>query len=580
MKKLFIVLMMACLSFVATFAKTNDKVNAMLGISAEGGFSNLFFSPIEGVSYRPLLGGGAGATLNFEFEYKRFLFHTGIGTTYTMNRNFFHTTDNLLSIIPDEGQKLEYVDMTENTSHVYGYIPIKFGMKFQRWYFLAGSKVGLYSLDGRSGSKLEVVTSNEQNDLMYEYPTSAPAFFGFNHLNVMLSGEVGIDINKFIWKEEPKPANVKMDAAQRYREAKRKKSLAERTHFRVALFADFGLNNIQNSEINYRPYGSKLYRGHNLNNFMTGIKVSATFELPQPEPKGNPYFYLYVQDELTEKPISNASVKIQRKGSKSISQKATDVKRGRVARSMVPGMYWAKVSHSKYCPTDTIHFVHNDDYDTLYVSLHPRHTFRIHVKDANTLKPIAANGQFIPNNQTEPISAISDTMGIIMVSLDDRIGYIIKTQSSGYNDYCDTVDALVDEMVINMIPKVTSKPTFILRNMHFATAKTEILSSSESALEQLYKLLVENPDLYIRIVGHTDDVGSEQDNRILSEGRANSIREAMIKRGISASRLEIQGKGESEPIVPNDTEAHRQMNRRVEIEILSGAENINIELLK
>ena len=131
-----------------------------------------------------------------------------------------------------------------------------------------------------------------------------------------------------------------------------------------------------------------------------------------------------------------------------------------------------------------------------------------------------------------------------------------------------------------MIPQPIKKQTFILRNMHFATAQTDILPSSKSALDLLYKLLIENPNLYIKIVGHTDDVGSEQDNRILSEGRANSIREAMLKRGISASRLKIQGKGESEPIVPNDTEAHKQMNRRVEIEILSGAENINIELLQ
>lgn len=578
MKKLFFVITTACMPFIATFA--DDKVNAMLGISAEGGFSNLFFSPIENANYQPLLGGGAGATLNFEFEYKKFLFHTGIGTTYTMNRNFFHITENPLSIILDKGQNLEYVNMTEKTSYIYGYIPVKLGMKFQRWYFLAGSKVGLYCLDGRSANNLEVVSSNEQKDLMYEYFTNAPAYFGFNNLNVMLSAEVGLDINKFIWKEKPQSANVKMDAAQRYREAKRKKSLAERTHYRVALFADFGLNNIQNSEINYRPYGSKLYRGHNLHNFMTGIKVSATFELPQSEPKGNPYFYLYVKDELTEKPISNASVKIQRKGAKSVSQKTTDVKRGRVARSMVPGMYWAKVSHTKYCPTDTIHFVHNDDYDTLYVSLHLRHTFRVHVKDANTLKPITAHGQFVPNNQTNPISATSDTTGVMTVSLDDRIGYIVKAQSNGYNDYCDTVDALVDDLVIKMIPQPIKKQTFILRNMHFATAQTDILPSSKSALDLLYKLLIENPNLYIKIVGHTDDVGSEQDNRILSEGRANSIREAMLKRGISASRLKIQGKGESEPIVPNDTEAHKQMNRRVEIEILSGAENINIELLQ
>ena len=53
----------------------------------------------------------------------------------------------------------------------------------------------------------------------------------------------------------------------------------------------------------------------------------------------------------------------------------------------------------------------------------------------------------------------------------------------------------------------------------------------------------------------------------------------MIQRGISPARMEVLGKGESEPIVANDSEENRQKNRRVEIEILSGAENINIEQL-
>jgi outer membrane protein OmpA-like peptidoglycan-associated protein len=63
----------------------------------------------------------------------------------------------------------------------------------------------------------------------------------------------------------------------------------------------------------------------------------------------------------------------------------------------------------------------------------------------------------------------------------------------------------------------------------------------------------------------------------LSQGRANSVKQAMVKRGISSNRIQVLGKGESDPVVANDSEEHRQMNRRVEIEIISGAEEIKIE---
>ena len=81
-------------------------------------------------------------------------------------------------------------------------------------------------------------------------------------------------------------------------------------------------------------------------------------------------------------------------------------------------------------------------------------------------------------------------------------------------------------------------------------------------------MLLENPAIRIRIVGHTDDVGSDRDNQILSEGRANSVRQAMIDRGIDATRIEFEGHGEKEPVATNKTEEGRAKNRRVEFMVL------------
>ena len=88
------------------------------------------------------------------------------------------------------------------------------------------------------------------------------------------------------------------------------------------------------------------------------------------------------------------------------------------------------------------------------------------------------------------------------------------------------------------------------------------------AMQDLYDLMNENPEIRIRITGHTDNVGSDEANQKLSEGRANSVRDDLIRRGIAPERIEAEGKGESQPITTNDTEEGRAQNRRVEFVIL------------
>lgn len=110
--------------------------------------------------------------------------------------------------------------------------------------------------------------------------------------------------------------------------------------------------------------------------------------------------------------------------------------------------------------------------------------------------------------------------------------------------------------------------SFVLHNIYFATGKTRILDSSEPALNELHQFLVSRPSQRIRIVGHTDDIGSDRSNQVLSEGRCKEVKQAMADRGVDPKRIEIEGRGERDPIVPNDDDAHRQMNRRVEIVLL------------
>jgi outer membrane protein OmpA-like peptidoglycan-associated protein len=101
----------------------------------------------------------------------------------------------------------------------------------------------------------------------------------------------------------------------------------------------------------------------------------------------------------------------------------------------------------------------------------------------------------------------------------------------------------------------------------FPYNSTEILTQGKANLDQLATSLEKYPDSDILIVGHADSVGTDAYNLDLSQRRAVAASNYLQARGVPASRIHATGKGESEPIASNDTEAGRQQNRRVEIAI-------------
>ena len=109
----------------------------------------------------------------------------------------------------------------------------------------------------------------------------------------------------------------------------------------------------------------------------------------------------------------------------------------------------------------------------------------------------------------------------------------------------------------------------ILERVHFDTARASIKSRSHSVLSQVASVMKAHPDIVmLRILGHTDDRGEEAANLELSQQRAVSVKEYLIKQGIEAQRLSARGYGESHPIADNATESGRQDNRRVEFHII------------
>jgi len=110
---------------------------------------------------------------------------------------------------------------------------------------------------------------------------------------------------------------------------------------------------------------------------------------------------------------------------------------------------------------------------------------------------------------------------------------------------------------------------FTLDNVEFESGKSALTRESYSELEELFEYMKLKEDLVVEIAGHTDDVGDEESNIVLSEARANAVRNYLIRKGISPERVKAKGYGESEPIATNTNPEGRQRNRRTEVRILS-----------
>ena len=108
-----------------------------------------------------------------------------------------------------------------------------------------------------------------------------------------------------------------------------------------------------------------------------------------------------------------------------------------------------------------------------------------------------------------------------------------------------------------------------LRNVLFDTDKSDILPQSYHDLLTLITLLNEHPTMRIELRGHTDNQGTVERNRILSENRAKAVADYLVAHGIDRSRLTWRGFGKNLPTDTNDTPEGRQNNRRVEYKILS-----------
>ena len=202
------------------------------------------------------------------------------------------------------------------------------------------------------------------------------------------------------------------------------------------------------------------------------------------------------------------------------------------------------------------------------------------------LKPQVQTGEIIeaPEGKWKKISGtfIAQTEAEVLI-----IGNFFPDQETSVrrirDESYDYAYYYIDDVVVKKVPPIKPVPikendirlqklevgkTFQLQNLLFDFDKWELHPRSFVELDKVVEIMNENPNMVIQINGHTDYIGSDQYNMYLSRKRAKSVVAYLNERGIARSRTLYKAFGEKYPVASNETEEGRQLNRRVELEII------------
>lgn len=199
------------------------------------------------------------------------------------------------------------------------------------------------------------------------------------------------------------------------------------------------------------------------------------------------------------------------------------------------------------------------------------------VIDENTAAPLGATVSLVDNETKKVLSKITvdETTGDFELVIPhggnygvatERVGYLFNSINFSVPKFAEFQE--IDMHIIMVKAEVGSK--VILKNIFFATGKSDLQNESIAEIEKIQDLLKSNPVLRVQINGHTDNTGTPASNKVLSLKRATAVVDYLVSHGVDATRLSAKGYGSDRPIVSNDDEmGGREVNRRTEIEIIN-----------
>ena len=179
----------------------------------------------------------------------------------------------------------------------------------------------------------------------------------------------------------------------------------------------------------------------------------------------------------------------------------------------------------------------------------------------------------LSTEETIDIEVDLTTGKYVHVQIFDSSDYMLSVQKEGYfydTQYISQDDSVFDKPIqIDLeVKKYKKGSSFTIDNIHFDTNKYNLKNESRSELMSLVDFMKLNKNVRISINGHTDNIGNEDDNLLLSQNRAKAVYEFIGQNGIGQKRLSYEGYGETIPVDDNETQSGRAKNRRTEIVIL------------
>lgn len=179
----------------------------------------------------------------------------------------------------------------------------------------------------------------------------------------------------------------------------------------------------------------------------------------------------------------------------------------------------------------------------------------------------------VPNTEGERALS-ADESGLSTIELPPGF-YSVFVQAEGYGLYREDVSirsetgSEINAVLERPKTKVQAEKIEILERVFFEVGSARLQSRSNKLLSEIANIMLRNPDItLLEVAGHTSSEGSIELNTQLSKDRATSVVQYLVEQGVAPTRLKAVGYGPSKPLVPENTEADRAKNRRVEFNIL------------
>lgn len=204
-------------------------------------------------------------------------------------------------------------------------------------------------------------------------------------------------------------------------------------------------------------------------------------------------------------------------------------------------------------------------YKTLYV--------KGFVTDKKTLKGVPSSVELFDNENNKALMKVqTDEKGEYFITLPTGKDYTFTVNRKGYLFYSELYALGTKEADSTYQKNIALQPialnaNFVFNNIQFKYNSYELPNAGLIELDKLLQVLNENPSVKLEIGGHTDNIGTVEDNIKLSTNRAKAIVDYLTGKGVDLKRLSYKGYAASKPIADNSTEAGRSKNRRTEFTI-------------